>query len=77
MQSQCRITIRKCLGLKNLDKVDKLGLVSPFNDFVAFREIFISPPMFHDESEVDVLTQSIARANKVLKVIIQLNDRDV
>ena len=42
LQSICRLTVRKALGIHHLDNVDKLGLVPPYDDFMAFRELFIS-----------------------------------
>ena len=71
LQSTCRLVIRQSLGLYNLDKVDDLGLVSPFDDFVAFRELFISAPTWlqHDSDTHIPETQAIAKANKVLKEV--------
>ena len=66
LQSLCRLVIRQALGLFNLDKVGDLGLVSPFDDFVAFRELFISA----SQHEFDTHTlHAVPKANKVLKEV--------
>ena len=66
LQSLCRLVIRQSLGLYNLDKVADLGLVSPFDDFVAFRELFISASQ-HD-FDTHILTH-VAKANIGLKEV--------
>ena len=66
LQSLCRLTIRKSLGLNNINKIDELGLVPPFDDFVAFREIFISS-CGQRHFETHALT--ILKLNKVLKEV--------
>ena len=66
LQSLCRLVIRQSLGLYNLDKVADLGLVSPFEDFVAFRELFISASQ-HD-FDTHILTH-VAKANIGLKEV--------
>ena len=71
LQSSCRLVIRQSLSPYNLDKVDDLGLVSPFDNFVGFRELFISAPSTwsqHD-SDTHIFTHAIAKANKVLKEV--------
>ena len=42
LQSACRLVIRKALGVFNLDKIDQLEIPPPFDQFIAFREFFIS-----------------------------------
>ena len=49
-------------------QVDKLGLVPPYDDFMAFRELFISAGQDGD-FETHMLT--ISKLNKVLKVNIR------
>ena len=50
--------------------VDKLGLVPPYNDFMAFRELFISAGQ-DGIFETHMLT--ISKLSKVLKVNMCLN----
>ncbi len=65
LQSLCRLSIRKSLGIFNLGKVDQLGLVAPFDDFVAFRKLFISAAGGQDIIDSHLLA-SIAKVSKVL-----------
>ena len=36
LQSVCRLVIQKALGIFNLDKIDQLGLVPPFDQLESF-----------------------------------------
>jgi hypothetical protein len=67
LQSTCRLVIRKRLGIYCLDKVDQLGLVKPFDDFVAFRELFISA----GELIIDKYINTISTVNKVLREVTE------
>lgn len=61
----CRLQIRKSMGPFNLDKVDQLGLVPPFDDFVAYRELFISA----GQHIYDTHMVTISKVSKVLKEV--------
>ena len=36
LQPVCRLVIQKALGIFNLDKIDQLGLVPPFDQLESF-----------------------------------------
>ena len=65
LQSICRLTVRKTLGIHHLSNVDKLGLVPPYDDFMAFRELFISAGQNLFETHI----LSISKLNRVLKEV--------
>ena len=59
------MTVRKTLGVHHLSNVDKLGLVPPYDDFMAFRELFISAGQNLFETHI----VSISKLNRVLKEV--------
>ena len=67
LQSQCRLCIRQALGVHKLDRVADLGLVKPFDDFVAFRELFISAGQLIFDNHIG----AIKKVNKVLREVTE------
>ena len=59
------MAIRKHLGQFNLDKIDELGLPPPFDNFVAFREVFLTASQHLFETHA----LALSKLSKVLKEV--------
>ena len=67
LQSLCRLTVRKAVGVFRLNEISDLDVSPQVIDYLLFREVFLSINQVVDDRDLDVIPKLNQVKNTFLK----------